>query len=720
MDIYVSGDLSTFAKSLIIALLEDDHHIVTSCKAEPFLSFSEKNFVNYEMQVGDELYSEIFTSHSFDAVIHIMGQPELSGEDRLDQNKHLNSASLETSLQYAAQTGVQKFILISSLEVYGDAMDLDEDKTPEPTNAIGQILLNAENLCSLYAAQNNISASIIRIPLIYGPNEEYSIISELIFQSNKKKNVDIPFHKLSHCNFLHIEDLHSLIRSILNEEDPANFAVMNAAAEDINYFFLSQQLQIQFPKTSYHFSEESDIATGQKRTILKKAKTTYGWNPDHHLLEDIPELVASMQYHPQVVSSFFTRINLFFKRIRPFLVWVEIIVGALLMHMITIWTNTIIEFKVIDYRLLFVVLIGSIHGLLFGIIAAILAASSAIIAWNSIGLDFALLIYNVENWIPFTVYFLAGAVTGYVNDKKANDLRFEKYQTELIHEKYSFLFALYNEISTIKNHLREQLVGYRDSFGRFFRIANELNELDADNIFYKALEILEDLMKNDQIAIYSIESTGHFGRLQVSSKTITRNIPKSLRLEAFNEAIPQLKAGDVFQNKDLIPNYPAYIAPIMNADMLIGLVILWEVEFEQFSMYYFNLFKVITGLIQSSLVRAATFENAQYEKMFLKGTRIMRPDAFKQTLSIRNKMRRNKVSQFQILRILRGDEPWETLSEKISRGIRSEDTIGILEEKPDECYVILANATVENIDMIQDRMKKNGVDAEHITDMEIG
>ena len=720
MDIYISGDLSTFAQSLVIALLEEDHRVVTACDAEPFLSFSHRNFVNYEMQVGDELYGEIFTSHSFDAVIHIMGQPEPSGGDRKKQKDYFNSALLETSLEYAMQTSVQKFILISSTEVYGDAMDLDEDKTPEPTNAFGQILLNAENLCGIYASQNNISASIIRIPLIYGPDEEYSIISELIFQSNKKKNVDIPFHKLSHCNFLHIEDLHSLIRSILNEEDSVNYAVMNAAAEDINYFFLSQQLQIQFPKVSYHFLDESDVVAGQKRTILKNAKTIYGWNPDHHLLEDIPELVACMQSHPQTSSSLLLRIKPFLGRMRPFLVWIEVILGAFLMHMITIWTSTIIEFKVIDYRLLFVVLIGSIHGLLFGIIAAILAASSAIIAWNNIGLDFALLIYNVENWIPFTVYFLAGAVTGYVNDKKENDLRFEKYQTELIHEKYSFLYALYNEISSIKNRLREQLVGYRDSFGRFFRIANELNELDADNIFYKALEILEDLMKNDQIAIYSIEPTGHFERLQVSSKTITRNIPKSLRLEAFNEAIPQLKAGDVFQNKDLIPNYPAYIAPIMNADMLIGLVILWEVEFEQFSMYYFNLFKVITGLIQSSLVRAATFENAQYDKMFLKGTRIMRPDAFKQTLSIRNKMRRNKVSQFQILRILRGDEPWETLSEKISRGIRSEDTIGILEEKPDECYVILANATVENIDMIQDRMKKNGVDAEHITDMEIG
>ncbi len=381
-------------------------------------------------------------------------------------------------------------------------------------------------------------------------------------------------------------------------------------------------------------------------------------------------------------------------------------------------TNTIIEFKYIDYRFIYVVIIGSTHGLLFGVLAALLAAVSGAISWYHIGLDWALLIYNVENWIPFSLFFLAGGVTGYVHDKKDNEINFERQQTELIHEKYEFLYNLYDKISSIKDRLREQLVGYRDSFGRFFRIANELNELDEDNIFFKALVVLEDVMKNNQIAIYSIESTGNYGRLEVKSTGLERQVPRSLELSDLSEALGFLKEGVVFQNTDLLPNYPAYIAPISNQGQLIGLVIIWEAEFEQFTMYYLNLFKVITGLIQSSLVRAATFENAQIEKLYIPSTQIMKPDPFNQSLEIKKKMRRNKVANFQIIRIEKDRKSWEELYEQLSKGIRGDDIAGVLNENDTHCYVILANAGIENIGFIRERLHNIGLESEYIEELE--
>ena len=718
MDIFIAGDLTTCAPSLALSLLADGHHVVTSSENDGVKGVSHKHYTPFRMAFNNPLYPEIFTAHSFDLVIHIMnraGARQSSSEQTVSPT---NTAQLESALQLAKHTGVERFILLTSIDVYGTVIDLLEDVQPQPSGPISQVFLNAENLCKSYADES-FNVSIIRVPLLYGPEEDYTLLAQLIQQSRNKINVKIPFGKHTHCNFVHIDDLFSLVRLIIEDQDPNRINIFNLGTEDINFSFLSQQLSIHFPGVTYHFPESQDEPSNHKKVSSKNARQLYGWQPQHTLINDIPLLIDAGTETTRARQSFAAKIGAFAAGLRPFLVWVEVLLGAFLMHMLTVWTSTIIEFKVIDYRLLFVVLIGSIHGLLFGIIAAILAAASAVIAWDNIGLDFALLIYNVENWIPFAVYFLAGAVTGYVHDKHENDLQFEKHQTELIHEKYSFLYELYNQISSIKNRLREQLVGYRDSFGRFFRIANELNELDEDNIFYKALEILEDLMKNDQIAIYSIESTGHFGRLQVSSKSITRDIPKSMRLDDYAGALPLLTSGEVFQNKDLVANYPAYIAPIMNANELIGLVIIWEASFEQFNMYYYNLFKVITGLIQSSLVRAATFENARYEQLFLPGTRIMRPDAFKQTFTIRNKMRRNKVSEFQILRIPRKENSWSEIFEMLSGSIRSEDVVGILDENADTCYIILSNAGIENIGMIQERMKSNGISSEYVPELEL-
>ena len=717
MDIFISGDLTTFAPALVDALLADGHTVVASHPAADLGIAPGKHLVMYTMEFSDSLFPEIFSSHSFDAVIHITDHGFYAKKGDAPHYS-ANTAELECVLDLTSRTRVLKFILMSSIDVYGDNGIIRENDLPMPTSTVGQILANAENLCRHYA-NDRILMTIIRTPDVYGSAEKYSVLSNLVRESQKGATVEVPFSRLDHCNFLHIEDLGELIRSVINDEHPANPQIFNPGTEDINYDFLSQQLNLQFSQTKYLFASENEKTENKRKIEKSNAGSIYGWNPRHNIIMDIPDLAQQVEIHPQKRYEPLKFLGAFSRKLQPFLVWLEVIMGAFLMHMLTVWTNTIIEFRVVDYRLLFVVIIGSIHGLLFGIIAAILAAASAIFSWRVVGLDFALLVYNVENWIPFTVYFLAGAVTGYVHDKQANDLHFEKHQTELIHEKYTFLYSLYNEISTIKNRLREQLVGYRDSFGRFFRVANELNDFDEDNLFFKALEILEDLMKNDQIAIYSIESSGHYGRLQVNSKTIRQEIPKSMRLDDYPDALSLLRAGEVYQNKDLAPNYPAYIAPIRNADGLIGVVVIWEAKFEQFNMYYYNLFKVITGLIQSSLVRAATFENTQYEKLYLPGTRIMLPDAFKQTIAIRKKMRRNKVSDFQILRIPRGDLSWEVIYERISMTIRGEDVVGILHENSDVCFVMLANAALDNIGMIQERMKNNGVSAEFLAELEI-
>jgi len=225
-------------------------------------------------------------------------------------------------------------------------------------------------------------------------------------------------------------------------------------------------------------------------------------------------------------------------------------------------------------------------------------------------------------------------------------------------------------------------------------------------------------MKNNQIAIYSIESTGNYGRLEVKSTGLERQVPRSLKLSDLSEALGFLKEGTVFQNTDLLPNYPAYIAPISNQGRLMGLVIIWEAEFKQFTLYYLNLFKVITGLIQSSLVRAATFENAQIEKLYIPSTQIMKPDPFNQSLEIKKKIRRNKVADFQIIRIEKGRKSWGELYEQLSKGIRGDDIAGVLNENDTHCYVILANAGIENIGFIRERLHNIGLESEYVEELE--
>lgn len=716
MDILITGNISTIAFSLAKQQIEEGHSVVVTGASEDFFTVKNRNLITYEISASDAQYQEIHRSHSFNTVIFIAAQEDYVFDDSSCDLSQINF-KLETNLEFCQQNGVDHFIYISSYEVYGTVYDALENAAPEPISKIGQVLLNGENLCRFYSKNYSMAISIVRIPYIYGPKEKTSFLNKLIQKSKTQNKIEINAHALARCSFLHIEDLFNFIKSLCEENNSSDLQVFNLNQEDINFSFLAQQLNFYYPKVQFLFLDDKKSPPNIKVEV-KAAKEKFKWNPEHQLINDLPDLLEGITEKPTRRKALLEKLTALTVSYRPFLVWGEVILGAFVMQLLTIWSSTIIEFKYIDYRLLYVVLIGSTHGLLFGVLAAFLAAVSGAINWQRIGLDWALLIYDVENWVPFALFFLAGGVTGYVHDKKENEINFEQHQTELIHEKYEFLYSLYDEISSIKDRLREQLVGYRDSFGRFFRVANELNELDEDHIFLKALEVLEDLMKTDQIAIYSIEPTGYYGRLEVKSSNLEQEIPRSLKLSDFSAAIETLKSGTVFQNKDLLPNYPSYIAPINNQDSLIGLVVIWEANFEQFTMYYFNLFKVITGLIQSSLVRAATFKNAQIEKLFIPSTEIMNPEPFKQSLEIKRKMRRNKIADFQIVKVEKGHLSWIEFYEQLSKGIRGDDIAGLMNENDTYCFVLLANASFENIEFILERLQKLDLDSKYIEELE--
>ena len=205
----------------------------------------------------------------------------------------------------------------------------------------------------------------------------------------------------------------------------------------------------------------------------------------------------------------------------------------------------------------------------------------------------------------------------------------------------------------------------------------------------------------------------------MKSANLKRQIPKSILLAEYSAALDQLKSGEVFQNKELLANYPAYIAPIMDQSKLIGLVVLWDADFEQFTLYYQNLFKVITSLIQSALVRAAIFKNAQVEELYLPSTQILKPEAFKQALHLKKKMKRNRLADFLIFSIEKTDMNWENLYARLSKEIRDDDIVGIMDENDDHCYVLFSNAGIENVDLLKNRLTESGFRNEYVAEIEV-
>ena len=99
--------------------------------------------------------------------------------------------------------------------------------------------------------------------------------------------------------------------------------------------------------------------------------------------------------------------------------------------------------------------------------------------------------------------------------------------------------------------------------------------------------------------VYSLGKNSEFGRLEIASKEIRSEFPNSIRISKYQAAISELEDGNVWVNRELLPDYPAYMAGIRKNKELVMIVCIKEVRSDQMTLYYMNLFKILCGLAVS-------------------------------------------------------------------------------------------------------------------------
>ena len=123
--------------------------------------------------------------------------------------------------------------------------------------------------------------------------------------------------------------------------------------------------------------------------------------------------------------------------------YLEVFVLFLLAELISSYTSEAVYFEFADVRLMYIVIVGTIHGMKLGIVAALLECIVLVWQYALMGMSGTLLFYNIENWIPFAIYLMAGSITGYIRNKKEEEIQFSKKEYALLRNKYIFLNDVY-------------------------------------------------------------------------------------------------------------------------------------------------------------------------------------------------------------------------------------------------------------------------------------
>ena len=121
--------------------------------------------------------------NGIDVVIHLAAKVHVmhSGEaDDLGSLRELNVEGTRNIARRAAQSGVKRFIYLSSVKVNGEATSDSPFRFDQPTNpqdCYGLSKMQAEDVLREIEAATNLEVVIIRSPLVYGPGVKGNILA---------------------------------------------------------------------------------------------------------------------------------------------------------------------------------------------------------------------------------------------------------------------------------------------------------------------------------------------------------------------------------------------------------------------------------------------------------------------------------------------------------------------------------------------------------------
>ena len=282
----------------------------------------------------------------------------------------------------------------------------------------------------------------------------------------------------------------------------------------------------------------------------------------------------------------------------------------------------------VDLRLFFVVIVGTMHGLNAGVFAAALACVGMALSYASKGASFAPLFYDTSNWLAFVVYFVAGAVCGYVQLRNRENLRFMRDENSLLRERLAFLRDLYHDVLDDRRMLRGQIIGRRDSFGKMYAMTRELDEVQPQKLYHTTIRIMQDTLGGDSFGVYRIDSGGRFARLMAASPQTESLFSKSALLENYANIITALDHGGLWVNRNFEPDLPMYAAGVHADGKLAVVIVLAKAQPDQMNLYFQNLFTIMCGLVESAMVRAFDYENVARQAMLVPGTEFLNTRAF--------------------------------------------------------------------------------------------
>ena len=640
-------------------------------------------FVKNEKELKD-----IFSTYDFEQIIYFSNYLSFHGETRGE------AEMLRKILQLCRGKRNMRIVYLTGPERLYDV----------PT---GKTLLvsEMENLCREYAKLYKTTVKIIRSPYLYSEQYEKDFLNTVFREISAEQKITFQEDESQRMFFMSMQDLAELMYKIFDNWDEDEEILNIADGFDHCFKDLGDKLTELCPHLKVSYARYSIMENMLKDDKIIRYK--YGWFPKISILEELPELYEHYQERNNIKEGRLDSLKHIISKHKAAVRAAEFAAFFILFELLNGIAGNQAQFKMIDLRLIFVVLFGSTYGINYGIAAAAAESLSLIRAFEAEGSSWYVLFYEPSNWIPFIFYFAVGAICGYIRMKNKDNVQFIKEENNLLQEKFLFTREMYQETIEDKNLYKKQILGSKDSFGKIFDITRKLDVIQPQELYIETIRVLEDVLENKTFGLYTLNRENGYGRLETASAQVQGNYPNSIKLSEYSAAMEELENGNVWANREFLENYPMYMAGVRKNGELVMLICIQQVSREQMSLYFLNLFKILSGLVETSLLRALEYQKAVEYRQYVKGTHILKTEYFEERLKVQHDMREQKLASYVLLKVEYSEMSLQKADEILRSKVRENDVWGISESK--ELYLMLVQTDKEALPNILARLKQAGL-----------
>ena len=175
-----------------------------------------------------------------DAVVHLAARVHVMRETAADPLAEFRRTNVEATAvlgEEAAGAGVRQLVLASTVKAVGEgtAEAWTEETPPEPVDPYGRSKLEAEQVMRALAERHGLQASVLRFPLVYGPEVKGNMRRLMALVD---RGMPLPFGSISNRrSLLYVGNLVAAVRAVL--EHPL---------EGCHTFFVTDARELSLPE----------------------------------------------------------------------------------------------------------------------------------------------------------------------------------------------------------------------------------------------------------------------------------------------------------------------------------------------------------------------------------------------------------------------------------------------------------------------------------------